>query len=125
VNKSDSTKYRFLLVDDEPSVRRSIQMLLEHDGHKVESAEDGAAALAIYETDKFDLVVTDYSMPGMKGSELVEIIKLRSPNQRIIMVTAFASGIEQDARLIGKIDLLLEKPFSLTELREGIARVLS
>jgi len=113
------------LVDDEPSVRRSIQMLLEHDGHKVESAEDGAAALVVYEIDKFDLVITDYSMQGMKGSELVEIIKQRSPDQRIIMVTAFANDIERDAQLMVNLDLVLEKPFSLTALREGIARVLS
>jgi CheY-like chemotaxis protein len=70
---------RILLVDDEKSIRDSYQMLLEIDNHKVTMAADGAQALALFQSGKFDLVITDFEMAGMKGNELAVKIKQLSP----------------------------------------------
>jgi len=99
-------------------------MLLKFDGHLVESAPGGEVALALFEPGKFDLVITDYSMPDMSGDQLAVRIKQRQPDLRIIMATAFAEELKGSDKLAANIDFILDKPFSQTELREAIRRVL-
>ena len=116
---------QILVVDDEPTVRDSIKMLLEHFGHTVQTADNGAAALALVEPGRFNLVITDYFMHGMKGDELAALIKAREPGLPIIMATAFVDELKASGKLNGNVDDLLIKPFSLTDLRDAIARVTS
>ena len=66
---------RILVVDDEPFVCEAVKLLLATDGHSVETAANGPEALSKYDPDKFDLVITDFAMEGMKGDELAEKIK--------------------------------------------------
>jgi CheY-like chemotaxis protein len=117
-------KHHILVVDDEPTVARAIKMLLEHDGHTVETADSGEAALAIIEHGKFDLIITDYSMQGMKGVELAALIKQRHPDQPIIMATAFAADFNNSGKPSAGVNLVISKPFSQKELREAVATVL-
>ena len=114
-----------MVVDDEPSVCRAIKMLLEVDGHVVCVAASGQAALDIFDKGSFDLVLTDYSMPDMKGDEFAIIVKQRRPAQRIIMITAFGSDLKASGKLNGVVDALIDKPFSFADLREATARVLA
>ena len=117
-------KYQILVVDDEPSVCKAIQMMLKYYGHEVQVANDGAAALTLFESREFDLVITDYLMPEMKGDELVTHIKRCRPGQRIILVTAFAEDFLAYGKPTGGVDFVLNKPFSLQELRGAIAEVM-
>ena len=114
---------KILLVDDEPSVSKAIRMLLEHDGFKVQIAESGEAALALYERDRFDLVITDFSMPGMTGGELAGRIKKLRPDQPIIMATASIYIVDPANHPRHVVDCILDKPFTLQELREAIAKL--
>jgi CheY-like chemotaxis protein len=116
---------KILVVDDEAIVRRAIKMLLEHDGHKVWPVDSGEAALAELAQRSFDLVITDFSMPGMKGDQLVARIRQLMPTQPIILATAFVEDYKIFGQAIGPVDALLFKPFSLEELREAIERVLA
>ena len=118
-------RYQILVVDDEPTVCKAIQMMLRYYGHDVQVANDGASALAAFEGGRFDLVITDYLMPEMKGDELVTQIKRSHPNQRIILVTAFAEDFLAYGKPTGGVDFVLNKPFSLEELRGAIAEVMA
>ena len=80
--ESAKTKYQILVVDDEPTVCKAIQMMLRYYGHEVQIASDGKAALALFQGGQFDLVITDYLMPEMKGDQLVTLIKACRPGQR-------------------------------------------
>ena len=100
-------------------------MLLEHDGHEVCAVDCGEAALAELAQRKFDLVITDFSMPGMHGDQLVSHIRRLAPNQPIIMITAFVEEYKTFGQASGQINALLLKPFSFKELREAIERVLT
>jgi len=103
---------RILVVDDEPVVCECVRMMLAYDGHTVEIAGGGDEALAKYHPDKFDLVITDYSMDGMKGDQLAQAIKRLSPTKPIILLTAFPP----DQRP-AEIDLVIIKPFYFDTLR--------
>ena len=99
-------------------------MLLEYDGHAVQTVDGGEAALALFEPGKFDLVITDYSMQDMKGDKLAMLIRQREADQAIIMATALAGEASDFEQLTVNVDAVLSKPFSLTELREAVALVL-
>ena len=113
------------MVDDEPTVCKAIQMMLRYYGHQVETACDGATALAMYEAGPFDLVITDYQMPEMKGDQLIAEIKRLRPEQRIILATAFAEDFLVYGKPTGGVNHILTKPFSLEELRAAIAKVMA
>jgi len=117
-------RYQILVVDDEPTVCKAIQMMLKYYGHDVQIANDGTAALGVFEKGKFDLVITDYLMPEMKGDELVTRIKQTTPEQRIILVTAFAEDFMAYGKPTGGVNYVLNKPFSLEELRMAIGEVM-
>ena len=114
---------KILLVDDEPSVSKAIKMLLEYDGFTVQTAENGEAALALFERNQFDLVITDFSMLGMTGGQLASRIKKLRPNQPIILATASIYKLEAANHPARIVDYVLDKPFGLSELREAIASI--
>jgi CheY-like chemotaxis protein len=115
---------QILVVDDEPAVCDAIKMMLKFDGHEVQTADGSKAALSLLEKVKFDLIIMDYSMPGMKGDELAAVIKERLPHQPIIMITAYAEMLKSSSDPLPGVDFILSKPFSLADLREAIAGVL-
>jgi CheY-like chemotaxis protein len=117
-------KIRILVVDDEPFVCDAVKMMLAFDGHDVLTANDAREALAIFDREKFDLVITDFAMPGMKGDELAAAIKARSPSQPIVMITAYAEMLQSSGKPLPGVDFLISKPFLLEHLREAIASVL-
>lgn len=113
---------RILVVDDEPFVCDAVKMMLRFDGHDVETASSGADALALFDKSKFDLVITDYQMPVMKGDELAAAIKSRLPEQPVVMITAHAEQLQSERNPLTGVDLVISKPFLLENLREAIAR---
>jgi CheY-like chemotaxis protein len=111
---------RILVVDDEAMVCESVRLLLAYDGHQVETASGGAEALAKLEAGTFDVVFTDFSMPGMKGDELAEKIKARDPRKPVILLTAFPPATQPKG-----VDLIITKPFYLATLRKGVEEALA
>ena len=116
----DASKLRILVVDDEPSVGNTIKMLLQFDGHEVEATNSSKKALAMFESGRFDLVFTDFTMPEMNGDQLAAAIKAGAPDQPIVMITAHAGSLPPSP----DVDFVVGKPFRLEHLREAIAKVL-
>ena len=123
MTKVGATGYNILVVDDESSVCKAIKMLLEFDGHTVQTAGGGEQALEIFAKNKFDIVITDYSMNGMKGDHMAACIKQTHPQQPIILATAFAESFRSSGKPTVAVDAVINKPFSLTELRDVILQV--
>ncbi len=113
---------RILLVEDQEPVRASLRMLLELDGHLVTEASNGAEALNLFTIGEFDLVITDFEMPVMKGNELAVSIKLFAPSLPILMITASerARGAVQNP-----VDAFLDKPLTVPDLRCALGKLLS
>ena len=114
---------RILVVDDEPLVCDAVKLMLDFDGHDVATAGSGKEALVKLEQSKFDLVITDYEMPGMKGDELAAAIKTRDTRQPVVMITAYAELLQSSGNPLTGVDWLISKPFLLENLREAIAKV--
>jgi len=114
-------KRHILVVDDEPLICETVTMLLQGDGHFVDTAHSGAQALALFEPGKFDLIITDFFMPAMTGDKLAAAIKTVAPHQPVVMLTAFPEKIARD-RSSQQVDLLIGKPFELETLREAIIK---
>ena len=110
---------RILVVDDEPLVCDAVRMMLAFDGHTVETAANAKDALALFDQTKYDLVITDYAMPGMSGDRLALAIKERVPGQPVVMITAFAEVLPKP---LSAVDMIISKPFLLENLREAIAK---
>ncbi len=113
---------RILLADDQEGVRAAIKFLLHMDQHRVTEARNGREALDLFRNERFDLVITDHSMPEMEGSELAFKIRCESPKQPIIMITAYPRDLWDCEN---PVNAVLNKPFSFLDLRSTIATVLS
>ena len=109
-----------LVVDDDPATRESIKLLLDIDRHLVTVASNGTEALELFRKWGFDLVITDYLMPGMLGDELAKRIRCFTPSQPILMVTAYVEKLIAAGQ---PSDSMLNKPWSVDELRRAVARV--
>jgi CheY-like chemotaxis protein len=122
VQKNEPIGKRILLVEDDPSARESIKLLLKIDRHTVTEAKNGIEALALLEQKTFDLVVLDFFMPGMHGGEVARHIKRIAPSLPILMVTAY---LEKLSGLDTPVNAVLSKPFAVADLRSGIAKLVS
>lgn len=109
-----------LLVDDEPMLLDLFEMLLLSNGYRVGTASDAAAALEKFKAEKWDLVITDFSMPGLTGSQLGQEIKSLSPGTPVIVLTGDASADEYSGA-----DLVIHKPFTHSDIETAIARCLA
>jgi DNA-binding NtrC family response regulator len=111
-----------LLVDDEPGVLFTLKEVLDDRGHRVLSASSGAEALP--QIDEADAVLTDLSMPGMTGLELLAAIATRDPELPVILLTAHGSErVAVQAVKAGAYDYL-SKPFDIDEVALVIERAL-
>ncbi len=117
-------KTRILVVDDELAIRVSLGEWLRRDGHHVEVAECGAAALELIKTQSFDVMIVDIKMPGMNGLEVLEEVRKIDPDLPNVMMTAYGS-IESavEAMKLGATDYVV-KPFDPAEIGMLVKRIL-
>src|SRR5215472_17522635 len=111
-----------LLIDDEPGIREACRLMLRIDGHAVSEAKNSIEGLALFARNRFDLVMIDFSMPGMNGGELAIKLKQLAPSQPILMITGYVKELSVSPNAV---DAILPKPFSLGELRQVLAQLLS
>lgn len=121
IEQSEIGRKRILLADDQQEVRETIKLLLGMDGHIITEAANGREALTLFKQGQFDLVITDYAMPQMRGDELAANVKQLDPAQPVLMITG---SIEKFGVSESSVDALLHKPFMLDELRQAVAKAL-
>jgi diguanylate cyclase (GGDEF)-like protein len=91
-----------LCVDDQTEFLESTRALLEREGHRVLTAQDGAQCLAVLESEKVDLLLLDYFMPGLSAPDI--LLQVRDPTLQVVLLTGYSS--ENPAReLIDRLDI--------------------
>ncbi len=112
-----------LVVDDEASNRRTLEVLLKRAGHTVSSAENGEVALTQLCEHSYDVVITDLRMPKMDGMTLLGHIKEQYPTVQVILATAFGSiDTAVEAMKLGAWDFIT-KPIKKNELLQRLAKI--
>lgn len=116
-----SNKPQILIVDDEPNIRRILQVAFEKQGYSVLTAEDALNAAKVLSREQVDCVLTDVTMPGKTGYALLKDIKHHLPGIPVIVMTAFGT-IPQAIQAIrdGAFEFVT-KPFDLESLKKIVA----
>jgi CheY-like chemotaxis protein len=116
-------KAKILVVEDEPTLRALVRKVLERCNYEVIDAESGAAALAVWEQNKFhiDLLLTDMVMPdGVSGRQLAERLKADNPNLKVIFTTGYSADlVGKDIPLREGVNFL-QKPYPPQKLVDTV-----
>lgn len=118
---------RILLVDDEAAVVAAVAPILSKLGYRVTSKTSSVEALTLFraDPDRFDLLITDQSMPGLTGIILAgEVLRLM-PGFPVIICTGFSAGLDENSARQAGIAALIMKPFAMHELTATIRRILA
>jgi DNA-binding response OmpR family regulator len=113
---------KILAVDDEPSIATSMHYIFARPHYELTSACDGDDALARLSADPapFDVVITDERMPHLSGVELVRELKERGFPGKIMVLSAHLTPELREAYAQMDVDVLLDKPFDIHQLRETL-----
>lgn len=111
---------RILYVDDEDDLRTLVQCQLSLEGYAVEVAPDGLTAIEMLESSSYDLVLLDLHMPGMDGAEVMQQLRQRNLNPKVVILTG-DNPAEAGAkcRRFG-VEGYLTKPFHFSDLAATI-----
>ena len=119
-------KADILIVEDHPTMREAMKLILEHEGFEIREAPDGASAMTMVTQQPPDLMFLDLNIPGTSGVDVLTKIKAdpSTASVRVIVVTATGEEGRSYAKSLGA-DEYFTKPFSPTALLQTVERVLS
>lgn len=106
---------RILLVEDDNDINQLIESQLKQDHYSVDSARDGEEALALFQKEKFDLILLDLMLPKVNGMELLKHIRETS-KVPVLIISAKGSDLDKAMGLGFGADDYISKPFSMIEL---------
>jgi CheY-like chemotaxis protein len=116
---------RLLIAEDEQPVRDLLLRALAQDGHEVETAPDGAAALERLSGSKtFDLLLSDIRMPIMDGIALALAAARDHPDLAIVLMTGYAGERDRAHGIDSLVHDIVLKPFALTDLKQRLKKAL-
>ena len=114
-----------LIVEDHPTMREAMRLVLEEGGYDVEEAIDGEAGLAAVQAEPPDLVLLDLNIPVLSGEEVLEAMRGDASTSEVLVVVVTATGEEGRARSLARgADDYLTKPFSPPVLLQTVERAL-
>ncbi|MEI8697276.1 MULTISPECIES: response regulator [unclassified Mesorhizobium] len=118
---------KLLIVEDDESVRTLAARALERAGHMIDIAADGAQGLALIRAARggYDLVLSDIRMPEMDGIAMAKAAASLFPAMKILLMTGYADQRERAEELNGVIVDVVQKPFTLAEIRARVEQALA
>jgi two-component system autoinducer 1 sensor kinase/phosphatase LuxN len=114
-----------LVADDNEAIRDILSRALSSWGYDVTLAQNGIEAGELFLTGLYDLVITDLQMPLMNGWELSRLIKERSPNTPIMVVSGNSDAMHWEKTNMRFVDAVILKPFRLKEIEGTVRRLLN
>jgi CheY-like chemotaxis protein len=116
---------RILVVEDHPTMREAMRLVLEGEGFTIEEASDGDAAIAMVRSDPPDLVFLDLNIPGASGTEVLTTLKGDPATAAVRVIIVTATGEEGRERVISLgADEYFTKPFSPLAMLRTVEQVL-
>ena len=115
---------KILLIDDDEWIRDSLTIFLDSEGCHLTSFETAEEALQAVEKDNYNVVISDYKLPGMNGLEFFRFIERSHPHAIKIVITAYGNeDVASQARRIG-INDFIEKPFTTQTIEKSLCRLI-
>jgi DNA-binding response OmpR family regulator len=115
---------KVLVVEDEPRIREVLEFFLRRAGFVVHGESNGQAALDRLLAERYDLVVTDFVMPGLSGVQIIKALRARGSSLPVLLLSATVTkSALHAARRYGAVEVL-EKPFSMVDLRAKVEELL-
>ena len=116
---------RILAVDNEPSVTFSLRHIFIGSRYEFSAVENGDAALARLDSgsERYDIIIVDQKMPNMTGVELVDELRKRGINSKILVLSAHISSEVRAAYERMDVHVMFPKPFDVGELRSAVDRL--
>lgn len=111
-----------LIVDDDPAVQRTLALLFQRHEWRVLRAADGASGIDLYEREFPDLVLLDVHMPGLKGTQVLHVLRDRDPDATVLMLTGHADVPMAVEAMQAGAEAFLEKPISVDHLLAAAER---
>lgn len=120
------TTLQVLVVDDDPGILSALTRLLQRDGHTVQTAPDGQAALALLQEGGYDLILCDLLMPALDGQTLYGLLQRQVPTlcQRTIFLTGDTLSPDSMRFVEQCGQPWIPKPCSIAEVRAAMAQIL-
>ncbi len=115
---------RILVIEDDPSILRGLQLNLTMEGYAVRSASDGETGLQLARAERFDLLVVDVMLPRLGGLEVIRELRRDDPDLPVLILSAKGQETDKVAGLQLGADDYMVKPFSLKELLARIGALL-
>jgi CheY-like chemotaxis protein len=114
-----------LIVEDHPTMRDAMRLVLEEDGYEVDDATDGEAGIAAVRARPPDIVLLDLNIPVVSGAQVLETLKADPATAAVLVVIVTATGEEGRQRVLAQgADGYITKPFSPLALLRTVERVL-
>jgi CheY-like chemotaxis protein len=119
------TKKHILVVEDNQEVQNVLSRTLNFLVFEVVLADNSVEALAVFIENRFDLVLTDLQMPAMDGSRLAQLVKERSPNTTVILLTGTDGETVRKKVTDGSVDSVILKPFKVNDFQSAVVGALA
>ena len=127
----ENTKIQFetsphiLVMEDDRSVAKGLEMILSEEGYTVNLADTGKLAVQAFKQKRFDLLVADLRLPDIDGMEVIKQIKAEKPETEVIVITGYGTtATAVEAMKLGVHDFL-PKPFTESKLKDSFANLIS
>lgn len=109
-------KENMLVIEDEDIMREALVDYFSDGGHTVDTADDGEKALSNFKMEDYNVMIIDLRLPGRDGLSVLEEVKAKNPNAKVIIITAYPSAETEEAAMAKGATDYLQKPFELTYL---------
>lgn len=125
MEKEVKRSYTILVIEDDERVRTLLRDILVFGGHQVIEASDGILGMKCLEEGKFDMVLTDLGMPVMNGWEVAKWVKSKTPQIPVGLITGWGKNLEKEKIEESGVDLIIGKPFQVSEILEAVNHYIS
>ena len=115
---------KLLLIDDDEWIRDSLSLFFEGEGCHLLALETAEEALEALKHQSYDIIITDYRLPGIDGLEFLRCIQSKNIDAMNILITAYGNEkVVLEAKKIGVQDLI-QKPFSINTIEESLSKLI-
>src|SRR5688572_9237845 len=113
-----------LIVDDDTLIRETLHELLSTD-HECHTADRAEQALAYLDIENYDTVITDISMPGLSGREILKYVQAKQPSTPVIVISGKPDGADGESMVAMGAFAYITKPFQLDDIEDAVVRAIA